>query len=51
MIKSAFSSADPEILEIDYIKKSIGLEWIEKLNEILKIINGLSKYHRGKTNG
>ncbi len=37
-------------IEIDYIEKSIGLNWIERLNEISKMINGLSKYHKGKIN-
>jgi four helix bundle protein len=35
-------------IEIDYIKKSIGLDWIERLNEISKMINGLGKYHRNR---
>ena len=36
-------------IKIDYIEKSIGLDWIARLNEMSKMINGLSKYHRGKT--
>jgi len=35
-------------IEIDYIEKSIGIKWVEKLNEISKMINGLSKYHKVK---
>lgn len=34
-------------IEIEYIDKTIGLDWIAKLNEISKMISGLSKYHRG----
>ena len=36
-------------VEIEYIDKSVGLDWIAKLNEISKMISGLSKYHRGYT--
>ena len=35
-------------IEIDYIEKAVGLEWIKKLNEISKMITGLSKYHKNK---
>ena len=35
-------------IEIDYIEKLIGLKWIENLNEISKMISGLSKYHKNK---
>ena len=38
-------------IEIDYIEKSMGLKWIKELNEISKMINGLSKYHKDKING
>jgi len=37
-------------IEIGYIEKSIGLTWIEKLNEISKMVTGLSKYHKGTSN-
>ena len=37
-------------IEIDYIEKSIGLKWIDNLNEISKMINGLNKYHKSKAN-
>ena len=37
-------------IEIGYIEKSIGLTWIEKLNEISKMLTGLSKYHKGASN-
>ena len=37
-------------IEIEYIDKSVGLDWITKLNEISKMIHGLSKYHRGSAN-
>ena len=33
-------------IEINYIEKSIGLEWIKKLDQILKMIMGLNKYHK-----
>ncbi len=35
-------------IEIDYIDKQIGLEWIARLNEISKMIVGLSKYHKNR---
>ena len=38
-------------IEINYIEKSIGIKWIERLNEISKMINGLSRYHRNKDAG
>ncbi len=37
-------------IESGYIEKSIGLTWIEKLDEISKMITGLSKYHKGTSN-
>ena len=37
-------------IEIDYIERQKGLDWIERLNEISKMISGLSKYHKGKIN-
>ena len=37
-------------IEIDYIKKEIGLDWITKLEEISKMISGLNKYHKSKYN-
>ena len=37
-------------IEIEYISKITGLDWIERLNEISKMINGLSKYHKNKIN-
>ncbi len=33
-------------IEIKYIKKDIGLNWIKSLNEISKMLSGLSKYHK-----
>ena len=35
---------------IDYIEQSIGFKLTEKLNKILKIISGLSRYYKGKAN-
>ena len=35
-------------IEIEYINKDIGLDWIKRLNEISKMITGLSKYHKNK---
>ena len=35
-------------IEISYIDKKIGLDWIKRLNEISKMITGLSKYHKTK---
>jgi len=35
-------------IEIEYIDKNIGLDWIKRLNEISKMITGLSKYHKDK---
>ena len=32
-------------IEIGYIAKDIGLDWIKRLNEILKMLIGLLKYH------
>ncbi len=32
-------------IEIDYIDKKLGLEWVSNLNEISKMTTGLSKYH------
>jgi len=38
-------------IEIDYIEKQTGLNWIKTLNEISKMITGLSKYHKRNKNG
>jgi len=35
-------------IEIEYIDKNIGLNWVKRLNEISKMITGLSKYHKDK---
>ena len=35
-------------IEIDYIERKIGLKWINDLDEISKMLSGLSKYHKGK---
>ena len=35
-------------IEIDYIEQTVGFEWIKRLNEISKMINGLSNYHKSK---
>jgi len=37
-------------IEIEYIAKNIGLKWIESLNEISKMLTGLSKYHKTTPN-
>ena len=37
-------------IEIDYIEQTIGLEWIKRFNEISKMINRLSNYHKSKVN-
>ncbi len=34
-------------IEIDYIEREIGLKWISDLEEISKMLSGLSKYHKG----
>ena len=34
-------------IEIDYIDKTIGLKWVSDLDEISKMLSGLSKYHKG----
>jgi len=36
-------------IEIEYINKDIGMEWINILNEISKMLIGLSKYHKLKS--
>jgi len=33
-------------IEIEYIDKQIGLRWINELDEISKMLTGLSKYHK-----
>jgi len=38
-------------IEINYIDKQIGLNWIKELNEILKMLTGLKKNYKGKENG
>ena len=35
-------------IEIDYIERKIGLKWKNDLDEISKMLSGLSKYHKGK---
>ena len=35
-------------IEVEYIEKKIELDWIKRLNEISKMITGLSKYHKDK---
>ena len=35
-------------IEIDYIDKTIGLKWVSDLDEISKMLSGLTKYHKGK---
>ena len=35
-------------IEIDYIEKEVGLDWIGKLDEISKMVVGLSKYHKNR---
>ena len=35
-------------IEIDYIERKIGLKWVNDLDEISKMLSGLSKYHKGK---
>ena len=33
-------------IEIDYIKKRIGMDWINELDEILKMLSGLKRRYR-----
>ena len=35
-------------IEIDYIDKTTGLDWRQRLNEVSKMIVGLAKYHKPK---
>ena len=30
-------------IEIGYVEKSIGLQWIREINEVLRMLNGLKK--------
>jgi len=38
-------------IEIYYIEKEIGFQWIKEANELLKMLNGLKKNLKSKENG